>query len=187
MNAFKCDYCDKAYGAKNGLERHVKTVHEKFKDLKCETCDEVFVDESTLKRHVRTVHENIKPCNCESCHKRFANEWTLNKHINVKHETVKFFGCDFCNKHFGYKKNLQYHLNNAPKRPLPEETLSFVKDYKSNAELKSKSKTEEFEKYEKNESLACKFCGKKFVMKIALKKHLEKIHQKTFVDNFLNK
>ena len=45
------------------LRLHIKSVHDKIKDLQCESCPVAFSRRTTLKKHFRTVHlgENLKP------------------------------------------------------------------------------------------------------------------------------
>jgi len=138
------------------------------------------------------VHEESKTYTCEYCENIFGTEWLMRQHISTMHENIKPFKCDFCDKHFRIKKYLQYHLEKVHIMPQSEVSNFFARanrngsSYKSDAESKSKN-NEIVEKSKRKDHHACKFCGKGFVMKIALKKHLEKNHQKTFVDNFLNK
>ena len=41
------------------LFKHIKTVHEKQKDLKCEFCDKSFGQKGQLNVHIKTVHEKL--------------------------------------------------------------------------------------------------------------------------------
>ena len=55
-----CDICNKSFGTKTNLSRHVEKFHEGKRDFKCNLCDARFADNSRLNRHVTAVHESAK-------------------------------------------------------------------------------------------------------------------------------
>ena len=55
----KCDFCDLSF-TNDGLNPHIKRVHEKIKDKKCHLCDTVaYSDGRSLIRHLQTVHKYV--------------------------------------------------------------------------------------------------------------------------------
>ena len=47
--------CGKPFVSKEGLEKHVKVIHEKTKDFKCLLCPKTFSFEQYLQKHVANV------------------------------------------------------------------------------------------------------------------------------------
>ena len=64
----------------------IEIVHENEKSYKCETCEKSFGIKKNLKRHVRMIHENLKVYRCESCDRSFGQKDSLKNHVNVVHE-----------------------------------------------------------------------------------------------------
>ena len=68
--SFQCSICDKVFGAKQTLERHLVNVHkhdptkqkekvdEKKKPFRCSICDKAFAAKQTLERHFANVHKH---------------------------------------------------------------------------------------------------------------------------------
>ena len=52
---FQCDYCEKSFGRRSHLKRHVNSVHDGIK-FKCNICELSFTKKDNLKRHVNSVH-----------------------------------------------------------------------------------------------------------------------------------
>ena len=42
MKNFKCDECDKSFGEKATLEKHISAVHRNEKNFKCDQCGKYF-------------------------------------------------------------------------------------------------------------------------------------------------
>lgn len=54
---YVCELCNnKEFSRKDGLERHIKSVHNKTK-FKCPLCDKVLSRQDLLDRHIRNIHE----------------------------------------------------------------------------------------------------------------------------------
>jgi uncharacterized Zn-finger protein len=72
IRAFKCDICQKEFGAKSNLNKHLK-IHEGNKKYVCETCGKGFISSYNLKTHVRT-HSGILAVAVST---NFTHEWFL--------------------------------------------------------------------------------------------------------------
>ena len=57
---FECQICNKSFGLKSDLNRHVKTVHENIKPFLFLICNESFRQKYNLPKHFKIVHENKK-------------------------------------------------------------------------------------------------------------------------------
>ena len=42
------------------MKKHIKSVHEKIKDLSCDECERTFSQQGDLKMHIKSIHEKIK-------------------------------------------------------------------------------------------------------------------------------
>ena len=66
---YKCVSCEKCFGLKGNLDKHVNIVHENFRPYKCDFCVKIFGFKNDLKKHVIAIHEKIKNLKCDSCDK----------------------------------------------------------------------------------------------------------------------
>ena len=69
-----CTSCPKGHLSSEGekLKKHIKIVHENFKNYECETCGKSFSAARSLKKHNHTVNEGHKNHKCEFCGKSFT-------------------------------------------------------------------------------------------------------------------
>ncbi|CAH1710771.1 unnamed protein product [Chironomus riparius] len=135
LRSYACKFCDKKFGKKSGLDRHVLTVHEQQRNFKCELCMKDFGEKAQLKKHKRVhslikeitycpkcrknfknirqhyeeKHSNLKHI-CQSCFKRFKNLRDLEIHFKTKHSTFRSYFCDYCSKGFAEKFQIERHV-----------------------------------------------------------------------------
>ena len=85
--SFKCETCDKIFGAKRSLQQHLKLVHENIKSEKCNLCDKAFGSNQQLRIHLKIVHQktNEKKETCKLCSKTFHYKWNLASHMKYLH------------------------------------------------------------------------------------------------------
>jgi len=111
MTEFNCEHCDKTFGRKNNLKRHINTIHLKQQNFKCEHCESAFGLKDNLNRHINTIHLKQQNFKCEHCESAFGQKCGLKTHINTVHLNQKNFSCEHCDKTFGYKGHLKSHIN----------------------------------------------------------------------------
>ncbi len=104
-----CEICGKAFSRKDGLTRHIKTVHNKEKSFKCKECGFAFVRKDMLNRHIKEVHLKIKNHSCNLCEMKFAHRTHLERHIKSVHEDARDYICEHCDATFTREDNLQRH------------------------------------------------------------------------------
>jgi hypothetical protein len=107
---FNCDQCEKSFGHKSNLNKHVKTVHLKQKNFKCEHCEKSFGQKGHLKVHIKTIHLNQKNFHCDQCDISFGQKGNLKAHNTSVHLNQKNFHCDHCDYSCGRKGNLNKHV-----------------------------------------------------------------------------
>ena len=54
--SYGCDQCKYSTSYKTALTRHIKTVHEKIRNLECEFCDHRFSQKGHLSVHLSSKH-----------------------------------------------------------------------------------------------------------------------------------
>ena len=125
--SFKCSICDKVFGAKQTLERHLVSVHkydptklkekvdEKKKPFRCPICDKAFAAKQTLQRHVASIHKQDyysiygeKPFPIKNAEKK-------EKKYRKKHGSAALFDfekleCKTCDGSFATKNAFVYHM-----------------------------------------------------------------------------
>jgi uncharacterized C2H2 Zn-finger protein len=88
---FQCNHvhCDKAFGTKGNLKRHLNAVHLEKKEFKCDHCDMVFAQKAHLADHVNRIHKNIKSYSCELCNYTSCTTRDLKGHSIRRHNPTK--------------------------------------------------------------------------------------------------
>jgi KRAB domain-containing zinc finger protein len=96
----QCGICKEECAGRDNLELHNKT-HEKEKRLECPRCDKKFGKKHHLSRHIFNLHETKKATlghtkgerfECRRCDKKFVRKHLLTKHI-ITHTEVE---CEKC-------------------------------------------------------------------------------------------
>ena len=60
----RCDICDKRFGRKEDLTRHIRSIHGPANNFECTICDRRFDTKLYLKAHCDNVHNSAKiKCN----------------------------------------------------------------------------------------------------------------------------
>ena len=115
-----CKKCYKLFTQKGGLNRHIKSVHDKVK-YPCEKCGNLFTKKTSLDKHIESVHNKVKHP-CKKCDKLFNDKSNLDKHIESVHSKVKH-PCEQCGNLFSDKSGLNNHIksiHNKIKHPCEQ-------------------------------------------------------------------
>ncbi len=111
---FMCTLCNKKFGYKNGLIRHVRLTHVGEKPYQCNICNRRFGYKHILMEH-QNLHFGNRPYACTMCDKKFAARSNLIQHRMVHKRP---FNCNMCNKRFDREDQLKKHLFAHPQALL---------------------------------------------------------------------
>ena len=180
LKEHKCEYCGKEFRRKDTLTRHVKS-HLNLREFPCTECDKAFNTKPDLKNHLK-IHaakrvanaqngqngttgegENIDSLwkhKCEFCGKLFLRKDNLTRHVK-SHLNLREFPCTECDKAFNSKPDLKNHLKiHAAKRVASAQ----------NGENGTTGEEENIDSLWKHK---CEFCGKLFLKKDNLIRHVQ--------------
>ena len=99
----KCQICNKYLVSKEGLQSHLKYVHERKKPFKCKICDAKFSKKCFMRKHKEEVHEGSKPLKCDLCQYSCFQKVVLKRHISSVHQREKLYRGAF-NNHVDKKR-----------------------------------------------------------------------------------
>merc|ERR1719319_995635 len=161
-----CPECGKQVSA---LRSHIKKVHEKERPHECPECKKTFQTRTHLRNHLQRVHLGLR-VKCEDCGKMVQD---LRNHRNFVHLGVKNFPCDQCETRCVTSTALKLHILSVhlgvkEKCDIcnKEVAPTFMKKH-----IRDHIKTEEDKKPH-----ICSQCDKAFTDPGSLKKHVLRTH-----------
>jgi len=127
VRPFACNMCDKNYGRRDYLDRHLRTHDPENQKKKSVTGLEwgttnilVTEDGQEIKRVIRKKRKDIpaeekKIClwvleDGTACGKTFTKFDSLKRHVSEAHKGVRPFSCNLCGKNYGRRDYLLRHL-----------------------------------------------------------------------------
>ncbi|CAK1546753.1 unnamed protein product [Leptosia nina] len=98
----QCDHCDKRFGVKRNLARHINRIHLNNKPYQCDRCEKAYLDQWSLQSHIRYTHEGHtktsstckmhirthtgeRPYKCKECPAAFSQAGILSTHVKLVH------------------------------------------------------------------------------------------------------
>ena len=107
---FECNYCDKKFAFKQGLERH-QTIHDnEAQPHGCLYCELRFPSAARLQRHLSNEHAGKRPFPCSKCSKRFMLSHHLYRHMRTTHNFQQVtYQCPLCESDFTERKEFFTH------------------------------------------------------------------------------
>jgi hypothetical protein len=120
----KCDKCDYVCSTNGSLKIHIKQMHDKIRDFKCDKCDYVSSSNNALKRHIKQIHDKIKDVKCDKCDYVCSATDTLKIHVKRVHTKVKDFKCNKCDYVSATSGHLQRHIKGIHERPIMDKRMS---------------------------------------------------------------
>ncbi|CAH1792437.1 unnamed protein product [Owenia fusiformis] len=175
IKSFKCDQCEKSFGADFLLQQHI--VHHK-KEIQCDICSKRFSTKGALNAHL-VIHTGERKFKCKSCREVFKHRFLLMRHYKddkdcaVKADIdVPVFSCDKCGQEHSTKQNLDRHKARKHNIQAKGEFHSFKcslcnKSYTLESDLKDHVKQRHIK------DVKCPLCERSFGLKRTLKEHLQ--------------
>lgn len=175
IKPFKCNQCDKSFGRKNHLERHLNSHKTDLdKPYHCQYCNKGVTTMQQLKRHEIT-HTKSFECPYEGCTESFYKHPQLRSHILSFH--LEKLTCKHCGKKFQRPNRLESHMqkhhNPNVKLPYACTFSGCLKHFKTWTQLTLHVKND-------HPKLQCKICDKFCVGEDGLDMHM-KIHDDSLV------
>ena len=170
IKLFRCDDCDREYKDRDGLNGHIKTIHEGVR-YKCQECDYLGKQRTNLNHHIRNVHEGITfPCN--ECGTKFSRPSELNSHVRIIHKGEEKTTCDQCGHLSKTKKAHRLHTRAKHENvKFNCELCEYVTGWPVYLKTHMKSMHEG-----KKQKYNCEVCGRTFNTKDYLTKHMDAEH-----------
>ncbi|KXJ70479.1 hypothetical protein RP20_CCG023427 [Aedes albopictus] len=167
---FACPHCEQTFRISQGLNRHVREVHQKVRNYSCEVCGKRFGNGRNLKEH-RFLHTDEKPYVCNLCGSSFKQKASLHMHRKI-HDFSRNHTCSVCSKSFLTRSKLQLH----------ETIHSNVRAYKCDECGQSFQSGHNLSRHKKchradSETFQCGLCETVFKQRRYLMRHLNKQHQ----------
>ena len=177
---YKCDICQRTFGFKPNLRRHMALVHKDLSQAnnqkvhKCDQCDYTSVLKRNVQRHVLAKHEKSARFECLICQKKFVYESTFTRH-QASHKTKEElrYQCKVCDYKADDKAVMSNHERfvHAKEKRFSCQLCSYTATYKTHVERHMKTHSKE------NESKwRCEFCMGNFKTKLGLTLHKKSAH-----------
>ena len=173
---YPCPNCNKEYKSNQGLQEHIKVVHEHNRFI-CNYAgyNKEYKSNRDLQEHIKVVHENNRfICNYTGCVKSLTTKKGLEEHIKIKHKHGNMiFNCNYenCDKEYKSKFGLQEHINVHENNRFICNYADCNKGYKSKFGLRRHIKT----KHEKIR-FHCDQCDKSYTVNRSLQEHIKAKH-----------
>ena len=113
--AFNCEHCDASYPVRKSLINHKRLKHGEAKQFACQYCVYATTKKDHLEKHVRSQHEKVKEI-CEVCGKGFSEKSYLNKHIRIFHSEIEKNDKESVGTENVNKRKATDTLENKPKK-----------------------------------------------------------------------
>ncbi|XP_031638773.1 zinc finger protein 91-like [Contarinia nasturtii] len=184
LESFMCGVCNRSYPNRHDLVKHMKR-HQS--DTKVEEKIANVVEENLVKRHKyfrAHPHRPVSNFECDICKKVLSSFYSMEDHMKSKHskKSKTRYPCSKCKKDFMTKKRLKQHetLKHSTVKPEVVKPKVETKHMCSicGRLFPERSKMIMHEKTHSGTTISCETCGKEFLYKHYLQKHIKNVHSK---------
>lgn len=170
---FPCKLCAKTFSARGSLKCHQEIHNPDSQQSLCTPCVHSCSLPGSLSAHMPTQHSvsskpvksksNTNYFSCSICTKLFMTETNLKLHMEVHTGTQKF-SCNTCEAMFSRKADLQHHIY-IHTGEKPYKCSICPRTFRASGELGR-------HKAWHRGDHTCKYCGRRYVWKIELLRHV---------------
>lgn len=165
MKLFECEECGEILKSNSRLIQHLLS-HRGATVFCCEECEEVFLSESQLDQHTLAIHTAaVQTFECDECGKCLASQRSLIAHKNM-HNDERDYKCEECGKEFTSRKNLTQHLRVHSEREFECQECGLKFKWRGDLARHIRNIHSGIANH------FCSFCGKGFVRKRHLERHV---------------
>ena len=185
-----CDYT--TLWGKNHLQKHIKAVHQKVKDITCNECEYIACQNIHMSTHLKLVHLTCHQCgqkfwdnmeemasSCQHCTVRFPLRRHLVRHMKSVHPEkplpCKIIRVDGKSLRLSNEREFQKEFG------TPDEHVSQRKRYNENLHKLKKHIQSEHQIIKRDPNVKdqqCLDCDYKTTDKCHLKEHIKAVHKK---------
>ncbi|XP_063697423.1 zinc finger protein ZFP2-like [Culicoides brevitarsis] len=162
-NKFVCNLCEKLSDSKQSHVTHMKTSHTRPEKCPVEGCSKAFGIPSMVRRHLQQVHT-------EQDLSMFDEEQEMTFKIGPSGK----YECFYCKEEYTKRYNLEKHIEKMHQKP--DEACEICGKVFNEVRMRIHMKIHQ-------KLFECHDCGRRFVDKFLLKKHLIALHlrEKTYL------
>ncbi|KAK4310137.1 hypothetical protein Pmani_018276 [Petrolisthes manimaculis] len=172
--AHECDICGRRFLVRGRVVSHKRLVHSigTADQQLCSYCGRTFGSGYNMKNHLAREHGigQIEVVVCELCGGKFSDRSSLRNHVRNIHGERKH-ECETCGKRFATPGLLNHHINemhnNTYNYECNECGEQFHVSFKYRYHMRKKHHKSQF---------ACDDCGRKFIMRSDLYRHVRGVH-----------
>lgn len=172
---YKCGQCVMAYGKKENLTAHIRSIHDgKRGEHKCAKCRRFFMKKENYDVHIEKCVPNYE---CSQCPMKFYRKTHLDNHTPV-HDATPQHQCSQCSNAYRYRKHMLRHvrkdhlMEEDKQAPCICDTCGVV--------VKNKEALYRHKKTHKLPDKECDVCGKAFKDNTTLKVYTISLIKQTF-------
>lgn len=107
---YKCSKCEYKTNNLGHLNVHIRSVHDKIKNLKCPECEYKTDRTENMSKHVKQVHDKIKDFKCDQCKYECSTKHILQEHIKMVHDKIKNHECPKCDFKASTNRQILRHI-----------------------------------------------------------------------------